>query len=70
MSKVATKSNITLKGSVEIVTEFFGALPAPPGHTSARPVARLRALPTTRRRSVPRRLQYQLNPLPTWHLPT
>jgi len=24
MSKVATKSNITLKGSVEIVTEFFG----------------------------------------------
>ena len=38
MSKVATKSNITLKGSVEIVTEFFGALPAPPGHTSARPV--------------------------------
>eukprot|EP00908_Phaeocystis_cordata_P025894 Transcript_8372.p2 GENE.Transcript_8372~~Transcript_8372.p2 ORF type:complete len:118 (+),score=31.56 Transcript_8372:235-588(+) len=24
MSKTATKSNITLKGSVEIVTEFFG----------------------------------------------
>ena len=51
MSKVATKSNITLKGSVEIVTEFFGAPPAPSGHASARPVSRPRALPKTRRRA-------------------
>ena len=70
MSKVATKSNITLKGSVEIVTEFFGEPPAPPGHTSGWPVSRRRALPQTRRRARPRRLQHQLNSLPTRHLPT
>ena len=69
MSKVATKSNITLKGSVEIVTEFFGASPAPPGHTGAWPASRCRALPETRRRARPRRLQHQLNSLPTRHLP-
>ena len=69
MSKVATKSNITLKGSVEIVTEFFGTPPAPPGQDGVRPVSRFRAPPTLG--AVPfRRLQHQLDLVPTRYLPS